>query len=114
MIVTALIVTGGSPPNGWEAPPAYWIAGGLCAVILTTVVAAAVKSLGILRLTLLLVAGQSLGALLLDLIAPAKEAPVTVATVISLLLVFAAVVISSRGQLGSSRRASTADAASRP
>jgi bacterial/archaeal transporter family-2 protein len=109
LVIAALMVTRGSPPNGWQAPPGYWIAGGLCSVLLVTAIAAAVKSLGVLRLTLLLVAGQSIGALLLDLIAPPKDAPITVATLISLLLVFAAVVISNRNQLGRNPRAPTAD-----
>ena len=99
LVVYALIVTGGTPSGGWSAPPAYWIAGGLCGMFVAFTFAAATRSLGVLRLSLLLIAGQSVGALVLDIVAPAKDAPVTAGTLLSLVLVLAAVAISNRTRL---------------
>lgn len=98
VLVYALIVTGGSAPDGWSAPPFYWVAGGCCAVIVATVLSVVVRSLGVLRLSLLLIAGQTVGALVLDIVAPPEDASVTATTVIGLLLVFVAVAVSGRGQ----------------
>jgi transporter family-2 protein len=57
----------------------------------------------VLRLGLAMVAGQMAGALIVDLIAPARGAPVTTATVIGVVLTMVAVVISGRGRPVASR-----------
>jgi bacterial/archaeal transporter family-2 protein len=100
LVIYGLIVTGGTPADGWSAPPPYWISGGLCAMFVAFTLGVATRPLGVLRLSLLLIAGQSVGALVLDVVAPAKDAPVTAGTVLSLVLVFAAVAISNQTQLG--------------
>lgn len=100
LVAYAVIVTGGTPSGGWSAPPAYWIAGGLCGIFVAFTFAVSTRSLGVLRLSLLLIAGQSVGALVLDVVAPAKDAPVTAGTLLSLVLVFAAVAISNQTRLG--------------
>jgi transporter family-2 protein len=95
VVAVALVVNGGSPPNGWSAPPELWIGGAIGAAT-AVVMALTVTTLGVLRLTLSVVAGQTLGALLIDLVAPAAGAPVTVRTVVSVALTLVAVAVSGR------------------
>jgi transporter family-2 protein len=93
VLALALVVTGGSPPNGWSAPPELWI-GGVIGAATAVAMALTVTTLGVLRLTLSLVAGQTLGGLLVDLVAPAAGAPVTVRTAVSVALTLVAVAVS--------------------
>jgi transporter family-2 protein len=83
-----------------DAPPANpgLFIGGLLGGFVVVVSATAVQTLGVLRLGLATVAGQSAGALLIDLIAPARGEAVTVGTVIGVVLTMAAVAISGRGR----------------
>lgn len=90
-----IVVNGGDVPNGLSAPIEAWLGGGLLGVAITIAVGLIVTKLGSLRLTLALVAGQSLGALFLDLIDPVAGRAVTPTTVVSLGLVFGSVIISS-------------------
>ena len=83
----------GLPANGWSAPAEQW-AGGLFGAAVVVGLGRLVITLGVLRLTLALVAGQSVGALVLDLAAPAAGREVTVRTVVSVLLTFVAAVVS--------------------
>lgn len=83
----------GSPPNGLSAPVEQW-AGGLFGAAVVVSLGRLVMTLGVLRLTLALVAGQSVGALVLDLAAPAPGREVTIRTVVSVLLTFAAAAVS--------------------
>jgi transporter family-2 protein len=96
----ALLVTGGAPPHGWDAPPLEWI-GGLFGVGVVVATAWVVPVLGVLRLMLALVAGQTAGALVIDLIAPAPGEPVTAWTVLGVVLTLVAVFVSGRGRLAS-------------
>ena len=105
LVIYALIVTGGDPPGGWSAPAHYWITGGLCAIVGVFTFAFATKQVGVLRLTLLVLTGQAVGALVVDLIAPAEDASVTIGTLVSLVLLLAAVVVSSRNSLRVAREA---------
>ena len=93
ILVVALAVTGGSAPGGWSAPPELWI-GGIIGAATAVAMAATVKTLGVLRLMLSVVAGQSLGGIVVDLFAPAAGEGVTLRTVVSVLLTFLAVVVS--------------------
>lgn len=97
LLVFALSVTGGEAPGGWSAPPWQFLGGvfGMAAVVTA---AWAVASLGVLRLTLAVVAGQSAGALAFDLAAPAPGEAVTVATVLGVMLTLVAVAASGRGR----------------
>jgi bacterial/archaeal transporter family-2 protein len=72
--------------------------GGLLGGFVVVVTAAAVQTLGVLRVGLATVAGQTAGALLIDLVAPAPGEAVTVATVIGVVLTMVAVAVSGRGQ----------------
>lgn len=74
--------------------------GGLLGGFVVVVSATAVQTLGVLRLGLATVAGQTAGALLIDLVAPAPGEAVTAWTVIGVVLTMAAVAISGRGQRG--------------
>jgi transporter family-2 protein len=94
LFVVSAIVVGGGPPNGWGAPPLDWI-GGLLGAAFVIVSALVVPVIGVLRLTLAAVAGQSAGALVIDLIAPAPGEAVSVGTVVGVLLALAAVAVSS-------------------
>ena len=96
-----------------DAPPANPLlyAGGLLGGFVVVVSATAVQTLGVLRLGLATVAGQTAGALIVDLVAPAPGESVTAATVLGVVLTMAAVAVSGRGR-PSSRP--LADALSRP
>jgi len=94
LLVLAVVVAGDGPPNGWDAPPGDWLGGLLGASVVATV-AWVVRSLGVLGVTLALVAGQSAGALALDLVAPAPGEAVTAGTVIGVALTLVAVAITT-------------------
>jgi transporter family-2 protein len=96
MVPYALIATGASLPDHVSVDPIYWFGGGVIGVALFVLVSTIVGRLGVLRLMLLLVAGQSIGALVLDLIAPPEGESVTLATLGGLLLIFVAVAVSGR------------------
>lgn len=94
LVVIALALTGGIAPNGWSsAPPVQWF-GGLIAAVMTVIIARLVPRIGVLRLMLALVAGQTIGALALDLVVPGAGG-VTAATLIGVLLTLAAVAVGS-------------------
>jgi transporter family-2 protein len=97
LTAVALVATGGDAPAGWSAPAPQWI-GGFFGVAVVVVAAWAVASLGVLRLSLAVISGQSAGALAIDLIAPAAGEPVTIATVLGVALTVVAVVVSGRGR----------------
>jgi bacterial/archaeal transporter family-2 protein len=82
-----------------DAPPGNPLlyVGGLLGGFVVVVMATAVQTLGVLRLGLAIVAGQTAGALAVDLVAPAPGEAVTVATVIGVVLTLAAVAVSGRG-----------------
>jgi transporter family-2 protein len=96
LLVVVAIATGVSPPHGWSAPPLEYTAGLFGAAIATTM-AVLVSRLGVLRLILALTAGQAIGGLGLDLIAPVHGETVTVGTVLGVALACAAVVVSGWG-----------------
>lgn len=94
LVVVALALTGGIAPNGWtSAPPVQWL-GGLIAAVMTVVIARLVPRIGVLRMMLALVAGQTLGAVALDLVVPGTGG-VTAATLIGVLLTLVAVTVAS-------------------
>jgi transporter family-2 protein len=97
-----LVFTGLHAPGGWDAPPLEWF-GGLLGASVAIVIARVVRSLGVLRLMLCIVAGQTTGGVVLDLIAPAPGKAVTAATLLGVLLTLVAVAVS--GGLGRRRGA---------
>jgi transporter family-2 protein len=97
LLVVAAIVSGLSPPHGWSSAAPLEYVGGLLGAVIATSMAVIVSRLGVLRLILAMTAGQAVGGLVLDLIAPARGEHVTAATVIGVALAFAAVIVSGRG-----------------
>ena len=95
LAVVAAFSIAASPPDALPGTPLLYV-GGLCGAFVVVVGAAAVQTLGVLRLGLAVVAGQTLGALAIDLIAPAAGEKVTLATVAGVLLTLAAVWVSGR------------------
>jgi transporter family-2 protein len=95
LLLLVAAVAGDGPPDGWDAPFGDWLGGLLGASVVVTL-AWVVHTLGVLRTTLALVAGQSAGALALDLIAPAPGEAVTAGTVIGVALTLVAVAITMR------------------
>jgi transporter family-2 protein len=96
LLVLAAIVSGLSPPHGWSAPPLEYF-GGLLGAVIATSMAVLVMRLGVLRLILAMTAGQAVGGLAIDLVAPARGEAVTAATFVGVVLAFAAVIVSGRG-----------------
>lgn len=94
LVAVALAVTGGSAPNGWlAAHPVFWL-GGLIGALLAVVIARIVPRIGVLRMMLALVAGQSLGALALDVVAPGAGG-VTALSLLGVTLTLVAVTVGS-------------------
>jgi bacterial/archaeal transporter family-2 protein len=101
--VLAVVTLATSSLDGLPGNPVLY-PGGLLGAFVVVVGATAVQTLGVLRLGLAMVAGQTAGALMVDLVAPAPGEAVTVATVIGVVLTMAAVAISGRGQAASGAR----------
>ena len=95
LVVITLASTGAVPPHGFSAPAVDWT-GGLVAASATLGITVIVRRLGVLRLTLAIIAGQTLGSLALDAALPTAPHPVSVLTVVSVALTVAAVWISGR------------------
>ena len=95
--VVALVTLATSSLDGMPGNPLLY-AGGLLGAFVVVVGATAVQTLGVVRLGLAMVAGQTTGALVVDLIAPVRGEPVTAATVIGVVLTMVAVAVSGRGQ----------------
>ena len=93
LLVVAAVVNGLAPPRGWSAPPIQYF-GGLLGATIATAMAVLVARLGVLRLILAMTAGQAVGGLALDLIAPERGHGVTAGTVVGVALAFAAVIVS--------------------
>ena len=94
LVHTALVGAGDGAfpgPDQW-----YLYLGGPMGAAFVGVAAVVVRRLGVLRLGLSIVAGQLVGALLLDLLAPVADAAVSVTTVAGVALTFVAVAVSGR------------------
>jgi len=102
LVAIAFATIAVSAPDALPGNPLLYV-GGLFGAFVVVVTAAAVQTLGVLRLGLALVAGQTCGALAVDLVAPAPGEAVTVATVVGVVLTMAAVAVS--GRHAGSRRA---------
>jgi transporter family-2 protein len=93
LLIVAAVANGLAPPHGWSAPPLEYL-GGILGAAIATSMAVIVSRLGVLRMILALTAGQTLGGLALDLIAPARGEHVTAGTIVGVVLAFAAVLVS--------------------
>lgn len=96
-VVLAAVV--GHPPSpDWPgAHDAHLYLGGALGAGFVAMAAVVVRVLGVLRLGLAVVAGQLLGAVLIDLLAPAEGAELRATTVVGVLLTLVAVAVSGRG-----------------
>lgn len=106
-LTVALLATGGTAPGGWSAPAELW-AGGLFGAFAAFATGKVVQEIGVLRFVLGFIAGQSLGGLALDIVAPTADHAVTFTVVLSVLLTLAAVVVGVRyGQVAETRPSAT-------
>lgn len=91
-------VAGGLSATDWPGlDEAYLYLGGPLGAGFVTLAAVVVKSLGVLRLSLAVVAGQLVGAVVLDAVAPAAGTSLALATVAAAVLTLVAVGVSGRG-----------------
>lgn len=81
-------------PSGLPSEPWLYV-GGFLGIFVIGGSAALVRYTGVLVLSMGMVAGQLLGALVLDLVVPAPGAHVAVSTVVGVLLTFVAVAVAS-------------------
>ena len=95
--IVALVLTGGTAPGGWSAPPSHWI-GGLFGASVLVLLSIGGRSLGVLRLMLGFVAGQTFGSLIADLISPPDGEGITTIAIVGLVLTITAVVVSGLGR----------------
>lgn len=99
---------GHGPGTPW--PPALWLyAGGVLGIAYIASSIWTVGTLGVLRLGLLLVAGQLAGGVVIDLVSPGRTGPPGAATYAAVVLTLAAVLLAGRGQ-SRSRRITSASA----
>lgn len=99
-------LTGGLGPLHLEQPPGWVWFGGLAGVVFISVAAVIVRRMGVLHTMLVLLCGQVLGALALDVLNPATRHTVTVVVVSGLVLTAVAAGLPSLLS-GSSRRPPT-------
>lgn len=85
-----LALAGRLPAERWPTEPWLYL-GGLIGATFVAIAAWAVRHLGVLRLALLTIAGQLLGAALLDVLVPAQGRGLSLATVAAGLLTLVAV-----------------------
>lgn len=84
--------------TGWPGPDEWWLyAGGPLGATFVAVAAVIVRTLGVLRLGLAVIAGQLFGAILLDLGVPAAEHGVATATLVGAALTFVAIGVTGLG-----------------
>jgi bacterial/archaeal transporter family-2 protein len=111
LLVPAFVIAAGAghgPGTPW--PPALWLyAGGVLGIAYIASSIWTVGTLGVLRLGLLLVAGQLAGGVVIDLVSPGRTGPPGAATYAAVVLTLAAVLIAGRGQ-SRSRRITSASA----
>ncbi|HSP36628.1 MAG TPA: DMT family transporter [Frankiaceae bacterium] len=95
-VVLAVLLAVTSPSGTTLAASPLLYAGGLLGAGFVLTAAATVRVLGVLRLSLAAIAGQSAGALVLDAIDPAPGRHLTALTVAGVVLTFVAVAVSRR------------------
>lgn len=95
-VVLAVLVLLAHPSGLTLSAPPWLYLGGLLGTNFVLTAAATVRVLGVLRLSLVAIAGQSAGALLLDGLDPAPGRSLSAATVVGVLLTIAAIGVSRR------------------
>lgn len=88
----------GLPAGPWPGAPQWYLyLGGPIGAAFVAIAAVVVRRLGVLRLSLAVIAGQLAGALLVDLVVPAEGTGVAPATAMGAALTFVAVAVSGLG-----------------
>jgi transporter family-2 protein len=101
-LVLAYAAFSGHQVDHWPGPGQWWLySGGALGATFVAVAAMVVRALGVLRLGLATVAGQLVGAIVLDTVAPAAAHGVAIATVVGAALTFVAVGITGRSSRSS-------------
>lgn len=107
-LIFAVVAATGHGPAA-PSPPAWWVyAGGLLGIGYILSAIWAVRALGVLRLGLLLVAGQLAGGVLIDLVSPGRTGRPGLLTYVAVVLTIVAVGVA--GVQSRSRRATSASA----
>lgn len=97
-VLVSAWLRGGLPDGDWPGPAQWYLyLGGPLGALFVGIAAVVVGRLGVLRLGLAVIAGQLVGALLVDLVLPATEGGIAVATVAGAALTLIAVGISGLG-----------------
>jgi bacterial/archaeal transporter family-2 protein len=111
LVYAGVAGSGHGPAEHW--PPGLWVyTGGLLGIGYIACSVLAVRTLGVLRLGLLLVAGQLAGGVVIDLVAPGQTGRPGALTYVAVVLTIVAVAIA--GAQSRSRRATTASATTSP
>ena len=101
LLLPVAVAVGAGPSRPW--PGGIWLyAGGLLGILFVASAAWAVRPLGVLRLGLLIVAGQLAGGLVIDVVSPARTGSPGLTTVLAVLLTLVAVAVA--GAQSRSRR----------
>lgn len=88
----------GLPDVAWPGPDRWYLyLGGPLGAIFVAVAAVVVRRLGVLRLGLAVIAGQLLGALVVDVVVPATDTGIAVPTIVGAALTLVAVAVSGLG-----------------
>lgn len=97
VLVAAYAVFSGWHVDSWPGLGQWWLyTGGLLGATFVAVAAVIVRTLGVLRMGLATVAGQLIGAIVLDLVTPAAAHGVAAGTVVGAALTLLAVGVSGR------------------
>jgi transporter family-2 protein len=97
VLLVAYAAFSGWRVDRWPGADQWWLyTGGLLGATFVAVAAVIVRTLGVLRMGLATVAGQLLGAILLDVLTPAAAQGVTLGTVVGTVLTLLAVAVSGR------------------
>jgi bacterial/archaeal transporter family-2 protein len=97
-VYAVAVAVRGLPAGGWPGADQWYLyLGGPIGASFVAMAAIVVRQLGVLRLGLAVIAGQLVGALLLDLALPATEGGIATATVLGAVLTLVAVAVSGRG-----------------
>jgi bacterial/archaeal transporter family-2 protein len=113
LLVAYAVVAGTGHGPGERWPPALWVyTGGLLGIGYIGCAILAVRTLGVLRLGLLLVAGQLAGGVLIDLVSPGRTGRPGLLTYAAVVLTVVAVAVA--GAQSRSRRATTNSATATP
>jgi transporter family-2 protein len=102
-LLVALVWGGLTPSHGWHVTSdAKWF-GGIVGAATVIAMAWAVQALGAFRLNLCVVAGQTIGGMLVDIASPAGAVHVTLATGVSVVLTVVAVAVTGLSHPGTRR-----------